>query len=101
MCPPSLLRVASENQIVLNDPAPNAIFRGFGDSTLNFELRVFIANRDLWPEVMHTVHHSIDQAFRKEGIEIAFPQRDLHLRSADVWLAATDSPASGEAGSDK
>lgn len=96
-----LLRVASENQIVLNDPAPNAIFRGFGDSTLNFELRVFIANRDLWPEVMHTVHHSIDQAFRKEGIEIAFPQRDLHLRSADVWLAATDSPASGEAGSDK
>ncbi len=77
-----LLSVAKKNAVVLADPAPSALFRGFGASSLDFELRVFIATRDLWPEVTHLVHMEIDRAFRDASIEIAFPQRDLHIRSA-------------------
>lgn len=77
-----LLATAKKNAVVLADPGPSAVFRGFGASSLDFELRVFIASRDLWPEVVHGLHMEIDQAFRKAGIEIAFPQRDLHIRSA-------------------
>lgn len=79
----TLMNVARQNPLVLADPAPSAIFRRFGDSTLDFELRVFMANRDLWPEIIHKLHMQIDAAFRAEGIEIAFPQRDLHIRSAE------------------
>ncbi len=77
-----LLEAAKNNPLVLADPAPTAIFRAFGASSLDFELRVFISNRDLWPEVTDKLHGQIDQAFREAAIEIAFPQRDLHIRSA-------------------
>ncbi len=76
-----LLKVARDNPLVLEDPAPQAIFRSFGASSLDFELRVFLGNRDLWPQVVDRLHSEVDFAFRKAGIEIAFPQRDLHLRS--------------------
>ena len=70
---------------VLADPPPDAVFRGFGDSTLDLELRIF-HHTDDWGAVMNGVHEAVDAAFRAQGIEIAFPQRDLHLRSA-VGLA--------------
>lgn len=76
-----LLKVASESRLVISDPAPIAIFKGFGDSTLDLELRVFTDNRDLWPNLLDELHSKIDEAFRAEDIEIAFPQRDLHIRS--------------------
>ncbi len=78
-----LLEVATNNPLVLADPAPTALFRAFGASSLDFELRVFIVNRDLWPEVIDKLHSQIDQAFREAEIEIAFPQLDLHVVSAD------------------
>jgi len=40
-----------------------------------------MANRDLWPQIADQLHTAIDFAFREAGIEIAFPQRDLHVRS--------------------
>jgi potassium-dependent mechanosensitive channel len=76
-----LEKVAKDNPLVMSDPPPSALFMGFGDSTLNFVLRVFIATRSVWADVMHQMHTDIDQAFRKADIEIAFPQRDLHIRS--------------------
>jgi potassium efflux system protein len=76
-----LLKAARECQYVLDKPAPAAIFRGFGESALDFELRVFIPNRDIWPEMIDELHTRIDNEFRQAGIEIAFPQRDLHVRS--------------------
>lgn len=78
-----LLDVARENSLALKDPRPQALFLAFGASSLDFELRVFIANRDVWPDLMDSLHSSIDSAFRNANIEIAFPQRDLHLRSVD------------------
>jgi potassium efflux system protein len=83
-----LLRVARENSFVQVEPTPSAIFRGFGDSTLNFELRIFIPTRDVWPQVVDDLHTRIDLEFRKSGIEIAFPQRDLHIRSAEPLARA-------------
>lgn len=76
-----LLRVASEQPTVLEDPKPYVIFGRFGDSTLDFELRVFIPHIDHILTVRHDLHMRITEAFREAGVEIAFPQRDLHLRS--------------------
>jgi potassium efflux system protein len=76
-----LLQVAEQNNVVLSDPKPQVIFRNFGDSTLDFELRVFIPNIDHLQPINHQMRMAIAKAFRQAGIEIAFPQRDLHLRS--------------------
>ncbi len=76
-----LLRCAKESDQVLAEPAPTAIFRRFGESSLDFELRIFIPHRDRWPHVTNEIHMSIDAAFRAAGIEIAFPQRDVHIRT--------------------
>ena len=86
-----LLRIAGENSHVLSDPAPNVVFRSFGASSLDFELRVFIQHRELWAVVTNQIHFAIDEAFRKEGIEISFPQRDLHIRSLPEGVEIKDS----------
>lgn len=76
-----LLQVAGEQPTVLEDPKPYVVFNRFGDSTLDFELRVFIPHIDHLLAVRHDLHMRVIETFRKAGIEIAFPQRDLHLRS--------------------
>ncbi len=63
-------------------PGPTIVFRSFGDSSLDFELRVFTTEQDRFMRIKNDLLFEIDQAFRKAKIEIAFPQRDLHLRTA-------------------
>ena len=58
------------------------VFLRFGESSLDFQLRIYIPHREHWAPVTHAVHQGIDDAFREASIEIAFPQRDLHIRSA-------------------
>ena len=74
-----LLKVAKENPRVLDEPESSALFLGFGDSSLNFELRAFIKGAQDRFHVMHRLHQEIDREFRKAGLVIAFPQRDVHL----------------------
>lgn len=80
-----LLEIAKGHQAVVKGseyiPDPVVLFRGFGDSALNFELRCFI--RDVQEKLLISsdLNFSIDQALREAGIEIPFPQRDLHVRS--------------------
>jgi len=79
-----LLKVAEENDDVAKTnylPEPKVLFREFGDSSLNFELRVFLLNVDSRLSVISDLNFAIDKAFREAGIEIPFPQRDLHVRS--------------------
>jgi potassium efflux system protein len=76
-----LIKVARENPLVLDQPEPFALFLGFGDNSLNFELRVFIMGAQNRFLVMHQLHREIDREFRKVHIVIAFPQRDVHLDS--------------------
>lgn len=81
-----LLKVASGHPKVLRDPQPSAFFLGFGDSSLNFELRVFIDSILHLLDVRNDLHMAIDDAFRGAGIEIAFPQQDIHIRSIDAAI---------------
>jgi len=78
-----LERIANEHPRVVTDgsmPKPRALFRGFGDSSLDFELRAFIRNIDERLGVISDLNFAIDKAFREAGIEIPFPQRDIHVR---------------------
>jgi small-conductance mechanosensitive channel len=64
-------------------PAPSVLFMEFGDSSLNFEIRVFIQDITSNFRIRSEILQQIDARFRESGIEIPFPQRDLHLRSVD------------------
>ncbi len=77
----TLYEVARKHSGVLKDPEPVVIFKGFGSSSLDFELRVYIPDINSYLNVWHEINLAIDNAFRKEKIEIAFPQQDLHVRS--------------------
>ena len=78
-----LVGVAKANPKVISDPAPCAFFEAFGDSSLNFTLRAwFEANSSI---NIHSVHSEIavavQQALDEAGIQVPFPQSDLHLIS--------------------
>lgn len=76
-----LMKVATDYEVVLKDPAPSVLFKQFGDSSLNFDLRVYFRLDGNYAQTLDTLNTRIFQAFREEGIEIPFPQRDLHLKS--------------------
>ena len=76
--------VAREHAEVITDgraPAPRALFMGFGDSSLDFELRVRIQRIERRFSVVSDLNFAIDAAFREANISIPFPQRDLHIVS--------------------
>jgi potassium-dependent mechanosensitive channel len=77
-----LLTCARRDRQVLRRPRPQALFLNFGESSLDFTLRVWVAHPAHRWEVVDRLHRSIDAAFRAEDIVIAFPQQDLHLVSA-------------------
>ncbi len=79
----TLLRVANEHPDIMKDPEPSCWFMGFGDNSLNFRLAAFVPHISFNLPTRHSLHMKIDEEFRKAGIEISFPQRDLHLRSID------------------
>jgi small-conductance mechanosensitive channel len=73
---------------VLNSPEPLIFFRSFGDSALNFELYVRVAEIDNKSQIESDLYQEIERRFRQAGIEIPFPQRDLHLRSVETLNGA-------------
>ena len=80
-----LLKLAELNeQVILDDsniPAPQVIFHKFADSSLEFELRVFIKDILNIVQVKSDLNFEIDRHFRENGIQIPFPQRVVHLKS--------------------
>lgn len=78
----TLERVAAQNASVLHEPPPNVLFSEFGESSLDFKLMVWIGEPLAAPRTSSDLRFAIDQAFRDADIEIPFPQRDLHVRSA-------------------
>lgn len=87
-----LMKVAQEQSEVMKEPGPSVTFEEFGPSSLDFTLRCFLPTLDKRLETIHELHVRIDQAFRERGIEIAFPQQDLHIRSLDASLVDRLSP---------
>jgi small-conductance mechanosensitive channel len=87
-----LLEVAKAIPDCLKSPVPYVLFQGFGDSSLDFELRFWTSNFDNWLTIKSDATFDVHDALQKAGIEIPFPQRDLHVRSVDssVSGAITD-----------
>ena len=75
-----LLATVREHPNVLKDPEPNVTFEGFGDSTLTFVVRAYVATMDVRLQTIHELHTRIFQRLQEAQIEIAFPQRDVNLR---------------------
>ena len=77
-----LLEAAAEHPKALRDPTPVVLFTEFGDSSLNFELGVWTQEMTATPiHFTSEMNFIIEQKLRENGIEIPFPQRDLHVRS--------------------
>lgn len=76
-----LIRAALSVPDVLRHPAPEALFDNFGPSALEFKLRVWVPEVDNAAMVLSQVRNAVDQLLRDNGVEIAFPQTDIHLRS--------------------
>jgi small-conductance mechanosensitive channel len=83
----TLMECAEDHVLVMSNPKPAVLFFGFGASSLDFELRVWIPDFDSRRQVQSEINQDIDLRFRELGIEIPFPQRDLHLRSVDASLS--------------
>ena len=78
-----LKQIALDHPYIVDDPIPLSSFEGFGDNCLKLVLRCYIAIHDM-PMRLTTIDElntAIDEQFKAAGLEIAFPQRDLHLRS--------------------
>ena len=75
-----LLQAAAEDPRVVQEPAPKCWFLAFGSSSLDFELRVFVASLDDRLESQNGLNTRVNQLFAEHGVEIAFPQMDLHVR---------------------
>ncbi|MCH8544297.1 MAG: mechanosensitive channel MscK [Alcanivorax sp.] len=78
-----LLRAAAENPRVLPDPAPSAFFLGFGASTLDHELRVHVGELANRLPVQDELNRHIDKLCQENGVEIAFTQLDVHIKSGE------------------
>lgn len=78
-----LLDIARSQPEVLKEPEPVAVFELFGDSSLNFTLRLYVPRPEIRLEMTHRINTLIHDRFVEAGIEIPFPQRELHLRSID------------------
>ena len=76
---------AAETNRILDDPAPNCLVLEFGDSAVNLEMRVWINDpMNGRANVLSELLICIWDKFHEHGIEIPYPQRDLHLRSSDI-----------------
>jgi len=95
-----LVEIALANPDVLDDPPPSVRLLEFGSDSINFDLLVWTRTRTRMPKLLKSdLYFSILKAFREHGIEIPYPQRDLHIRSVSdpipVRLTETETPRTG------
>ena len=85
-----MLAVAADTRRVLKDPTPACLLTGFGDNTVNLELRVWINDpQNGVGAVKSELFWGIWRRFHEHGIELPFPQRDLYLKSVPDTLLRT------------
>ena len=81
-----LTELVSSHPRVLTTPAPSVFLQAFGEQALQWDISCFVARPADCPTTAHDLLLQIEQTFRQHGIPIPWPQRDLHLRSADAAL---------------
>lgn len=86
-----LIETSHQHMQILSTPLPQVFFIGFGDSSLNFELLVWIANPAQQSIIKSDLYFAIEATLREHKIEIPFPQRDLHLRTGQLPLELSSS----------
>ena len=92
------LEAVGEVERIHDDPKPMCLIKGFGDSSVDLELRVWIHDPEAGRgNVQSEVYERIWRKFIEHGIEIPYPQRDLHLRSPDVIRVETQAAGQGTA----
>lgn len=79
----TILMVAEDYKNILQTPPPEVRFLGLGDSSLDFELLAWIPDPRKQFKFKSDLYYLIESALRKAEIEIPFPQRDVHIRSAE------------------
>jgi potassium efflux system protein len=82
-----LERPAIQHPDVLTSPAPAVFFKEFGDSALNFEIQFWVMQESNTTKVKSEVALEVMRLLSEAGLEIPFPQRDLHLRGVDPTAA--------------
>ncbi len=88
-----LIQVAGQHPGVLKDPKADALLHDFGDSSLNFILRVWTRQYSTTPGVLRSeLNFMIWNIFKEHGIEIPLPQRDIHIRSGGVGGQPSPDP---------
>jgi potassium-dependent mechanosensitive channel len=90
----ALVEACSDYAGILADPKPKVFFKGFGDSSLNFALLVWINQPMRQYEIISDLNYRLEAVLRHRGISIPFPQRDLHLsqETLQALLASTTAP---------
>lgn len=88
-----ITEIVRSHPLVLKEPESSVFFVGFGDSSLNFEIRLFVKEISNRLPVTHDLHMQLNRELIQHGIEIPFPQRDIHLRSTDFTSISRQCPA--------
>lgn len=94
----TLLRAAEDINFVLTEPKPSVQFLEFGESSLDFRLLVWTDRPRRHPQIKSAIRYRIWTLFKEAGIEIPFPQRDLHLRSGTLQMATQNGHLRLQAG---
>lgn len=76
-----LLKTTQETPLILKEPAPSVIFMGFGESSLNFSIRIYVGELASRLAATHDLHMRLEKALRQNNISIPYPQQDVHIRS--------------------
>jgi potassium efflux system protein len=76
-----MMETVLSTPLVLSDPAPSVFIVGFGDNSLLFSIRIFVAEVVNRLPVSHHVLLRLEKALREHKINMPFPQRDIHIRS--------------------
>jgi small-conductance mechanosensitive channel len=88
-----LEEAAREVPEVMSEPAPMAMFQGFGDSSLDFRLLAWVSTIDLGPQAQTALRIAVLRKLEAAGIEIPFPQRDVHLVTPPAPATPPKAPA--------
>lgn|GEM_PF-136853 len=78
-----LSQIAQDNPFIMKFPTPSVLFTNFGASSLDFELRCWVADIDNRLKIKDEINREIDRLFRENKVEIPFSQHDLHIRTMD------------------